>query len=302
MPIRISDIPDECLIHDHLQESFSLTEHWEALQKHDPDELRPLYSSYNLSSFQINFEEINREVEEIYSRFEFQGWAKPGTQKYDRSYGGIALTQNHNQQLDWKRGLLGHEEAMKKKFNFSKWKNLVNSKGHFQFLKNTLEEKRRGTYYDSYSFHIPTKICDEFREIHKITTLFKRPFFRSRIATIPKGHKIEPQEGWHRDERLFLFYRAIIPLQTNENCKIQVETHEGKKDFSPQVGMAYTFNTRLPHAAFTTEACNFDRHYLVFCFSPWMDFSREDQSFQLNEHAGKTHPFDLFNFHTFNAA
>jgi len=301
MTIKISDIPDETLIHDYLQDSFELRDHWNQLQEIKPDCDQPLFCEFDLSAYKLDFKMLNQEVEEIYKKYQFQGWAKPGKKSYDPTYGGLALTQNDNPKLNWKRGLLGHEKAMEKSFQFSKWRDLVNAKDHFQFLKNTLSENVRGSYYDSFSFHHPT-IATQYPEIQKVTQLFKRPFFRSRIATITKGHHVLPEEGWHRDERLFLFYRAIIPISTNEDCRIQVEKNSKIENFAPVVGKAYTFNTRSPHAAFNQRACDFDRHYLVFCFSPWMEFSSTDKSFELNDHAGKSHPFELFMNETFIAS
>ncbi len=304
MAIRIADIPRETLIHDYLQEGFSLRRHWEKLQKTKSDESQPLYCDYDLSAYQIDFDRLNLEIAEIYKKYQFQGWAKPGKKGYDPTYGGLALTENDNPKLSWKRGLLGHEKAMEKSFNFSRWRDLVDSKNHFQFLKSTLSENVRGSYYDSFSFHIPT-IAAKYPEIQKVIRMFKKPFFRSRIATITKGHHVKAEEGWHRDERLFLFYRVIIPVQTSEKCRIKVQrTENGEKacEFAPQIGKAYTFNTRYPHAAFNLEACDFDRHYLVFCFSPWMEFDPVTKSFELNDHAGLTHPFELFLHDTFSAA
>ncbi len=301
MPIRIADIPDETLIHDFLQDGFELRGHWSELQKLKADEAQPLFCDYDLTPYELDFKRLNDEIKDIYQKYQFQGWAKPGKKDFDPTYGGIALTANDNPKLSWQRGLLGHEKAMQKSFHFSRWRDLVDSKNHFQFLKNTLAEKVRGSYYDSFSFHLPTK-ATQYPEIQKVISLFKKPFFRSRIATITQGHHVRPEEGWHRDERLFLFYRVIIPIQTSEACRIKVQKGDESQEFAPQVGKAYTFNTRAPHAAFNLQACDFDRHYLVFCFSPWMDFDPATKSFDLNEHAGVTHPFELFLKHTFNAA
>lgn len=191
-------------------------------------------------------------------------------------YGGFSLVYNpyHVESPD------PHESTLGTKKN----------KGN-QFFYGNIENHDviKNTYYDSYGFNTPTPASNH-KSLGKFMARSRRTRIRSRLAIIDSRYPVIPNAGWHRDEPIFENLRINIPILTNENYLFELEGHS---PIHLSIGLAYTWDTNLPHRVFNSKTEDSERIHLVLGFSPWWDHVPEENAWVKNEFYGKKHPYDM---------
>ncbi len=282
------EIPNDILLHEYLEEHFELARKFERVRD---EKIENEIVRLDIRDLNLNYSGMALEIESAIAKHGFQSWAKPYSGGgRDPSYGGLPLTQNSKQAgRDWKSALFGLEAAAKLPYSAEDRETVTTGDGNLLSALPPQDRARfRGSYFDSLSFSFPTEIA-RCGLIGEFLARFRRPYFRSRIATQRLG-VVEGSEGWHRDEPLHTLVRLIIPVTTVPQATIKLASGQ---EFSPEAGFMYTFNTRERHTVACTERIQFDRHCIVLCFAPWLDFDAGNDEFRENSYSGKTHPLEM---------
>lgn len=233
-----------------------------------------------LALVDVDVGELLRSVLQIIAEFGFAGWQHQGGQS--RSYGGFSLTYNpdHQDKIDPHISSIGTPKNLRSEFFW-------NSTGRHEVLKHS--------YFDTYGFRRRTP-ASRLGYLGKFIDSFRFPIIRSRVGVL-RGENIDPankeyqeKEGWHRDEPVFENLRINIPLQTDPSYVFQME---GEEPYHLEVGKAYTWDTNRPHRVFAIKSSDTLRIHLVLGFSPWFNYSSEEDVWFPNEFFGKIHPLDM---------
>lgn len=218
--------------------------------------------------------ELSRDIYEAMEIYGRHGWnTSNGPLEH---YGGFSLVYNpyHVEDPDPHESTLGTKKNRGDQFFYG------NIENH-DVIKNT--------YYDSYGFNSPTP-ASRYKSLGRFMERSKRTRIRSRLAIINSRCPVIPNAGWHRDEPVFENIRVNIPLLTNDNYLFELEGHN---PIHLPIGMAYTWDTNVPHRVFNAISEDSERIHLVFGFSPWWDYLPDENAWVKNEFYGKKHPYDM---------
>ena len=68
---------------------------------------------------------------------------------------------------------------------------------------------------------------------------------------------------------------------------------EDEEPYFLQPGLAYTWDTNLPHRVWCREKTTVQRYNLVIGVSPWFDYDEGAQEWRPNEYFRKVSPLDM---------
>jgi hypothetical protein len=240
-----------------------------------PRQEYPTVLCFDIKDF--NADELTNDINEamdIYGKHQWNTSEGP----LDR-YGGFSLVYNpyHIEDLDPHCSTLGTQKNRSDQYFHG------NIENH-SIIKNS--------YYDSYGFNTPT-LASQHKSLGRFMDRSKRTRIRSRLAVIDARHHVDPYKtrtGWHRDEPIFENLRINIPIVTNQNYLFEIENHP---PIHLGLGMAYSWDTDVPHRVFNQAKEESERIHLVLGFSPWWDYIPEEKAWVQNEFYGVKHPFDM---------
>lgn len=98
--------------------------------------------------------------------------------------------------------------------------------------------------------------------------------------------------GWHVDEPIFHNLRFNIPLVTDKNYYLEIQSEDFSYDQHLNVGSGYVWDTIRPHRAYAKSTPSIDRAHIVFGFTPWFSYNFQTDSWKANEYWGM-HPFEM---------
>lgn len=233
-----------------------------------------------LSLVDVDLNRLLKSVNHIISEYGTRGWQYEGGES--ASYGGFSLTYNpdHQDKLDPHISSIGTPKNNRSEFFWS-------STEHHERLKHS--------YFDTYGFRRRTP-ASKIGYLGEFIDSFRLPIIRSRVGILQSesNESAEEQgpgnEGWHRDEPVFENLRINVPLQTDSNYLFEME---GSEPYHLEVGKAYTWDTNRPHRVFAKSPSKTVRIHLVLGFSPWFDYSAENDEWYPNQFFGKIHPLDM---------
>lgn len=269
--IYVADVPNSTNVCSYIMKN---TDWPERIKSVKPRQEYPKLLCFDIKDFDLmQLTNDIYEAMEIYGRF---GWnTSDGPSK---RYAGFSLVYNphHIENLDPHNSTLGTNRNRKDQYFFGNIENHT-------IIKNS--------YYDSYGFNTPTP-ASQHKSLGDFMARSKRTRIRSRLAIIDPRHSAAQGigNGWHKDEPIFENLRINIPVLTNENYLFQIEGHD---PVHLKTGLAYTWDTHVPHRVFASQNEDSERIHLVFGFSPWWDYLPEEQAWVQNEFYGKKHPFDM---------
>lgn len=270
--IYVAEIPDSMSICGYITKN---TDWLEKIKSVKPRHDYPKLLCFDIKDF--NPLQLTNDIYEAIEIFGRHGWnTSGGTTK---RYGGFSLVYNpnHIEDVDPHASTLGTNKNRKDQFFFHNVENHT-------IIKNS--------YYDSYGFNTSTP-ASQFKSLGQFIDRSKRTKVRSRLGIIDSNHPPDPNMAswaWHKDEVIFENLRINIPILTNENYLFQIEGHE---PVHLKAGLAYTWDTHIPHRVFNSQPEESERIHLVFGFSPWWDYLPDEQAWVQNEFYGKKHPFDM---------
>ena len=196
---------------------------------------------------------------------------------------GLSLTYNPNHPKDlWKRGSFGEPRYR-----------IYNSKDYYDAVMNDKDNHLKDDYLDSLSFNTLLPEVKTKPHLYKLLSSFNFPVIRVTARTI-NGLLVYPTEktngGWHTDDCPFEVLRINISLSNNENFGLE---YKDKKIIYTRGGDNLVVNTDKLHRAYVKDACNFQRTNLIIGLATWLNYDATNNSYSLNNHYGKTHPYDL---------
>lgn len=204
-------------------------------------------------------------------------------------YSGFSLTYNptHQDGIDPNASSLGTPK---------------NKRGEFFYGSTANHENLKNSYFDTYAFNKRTPSASE-GYLSDILDTCKRTIVRSRMMILDGSYfddelinqykmsaKQDSQFGWHRDETIFENLRLNIPITGNESFVFEMENEE---PYFLQPGLAYTWDTNIPHRVWCREKTKVQRYNLVIGVSPWFDFDESTQEWKPNQYLGKISPLDM---------
>ena len=269
--IYVADVPESTNVCSYIMKNTDWAERMKSVK---PRQEYPKLLCFDIKDFDpVQLTKDIYEAMEIYGR---HGWnTADGPSK---RYAGFSLVYNpnHIENLDPHNSTLGTNKNRRDQYFFGNIENHT-------IIKNS--------YYDSYGFNTPTP-ASQYKSLGVFMNKCKRTRIRSRLAIIDSRHS--PAQGigngWHKDEPIFENLRINIPILTNDNYFFQLENYDS---VHLKVGMAYTWDTHIPHRVYGSESEESERIHLVFGFSPWWDYLPDEQAWVQNEFYGKKHPFDM---------
>lgn len=196
---------------------------------------------------------------------------------------GLSLTYNPNHPKDlWKRGSFGEPRYR-----------IYNSKDYYEAVMNDKVNHLKNDYLDSLSFNNLLLEVKTKPHLYKLLNSFNFPVIRVTARTI-NGLLVYPTEktngGWHTDDCPFEVLRINVSLSNNENFGLE---YKDKKIIYTKGGDNLVVNTDKLHRAYVKDACNFQRTNLIIGLATWLNYDATNNSYSLNNHYGKTHPYDL---------
>lgn len=210
---------------------------------------------------------------------ELKGWRS--NYKESTSYKGFSLVYNPTLGVD-PYATLGDPRLTQ---NFSR----TLGTGNLTTLKNS--------YHDTYRFSKVHPVVE--KHYKKLLDRCNCKLTRSRVSYIFPVDDSIYNYNYHRDEFPFQNLRVNIPLQTDESYILEVT---GTDEYGNglelrkhlEVGKCYIWNTRIPHRVVATTKPKSDkpRIHIVLGFTPWINVSDDNESYEKSEFFG-IQPFDL---------
>lgn len=167
-------------------------------------------------------------------------------------------------------------------------------------FSNSYKWEAKNNYTDTLSFVERTPLSNH-GNLGNFLNGFKRTLIRSRISSIMGGQDLSHYEyNWHNDESVFINLRINIPIVTSDEFGLQILTPNYQSDevelntIKMKEGLAYIYNTELPHRPVCLSRPTLNRINLICGISPWFDYIHETKTWVSNEYYGKLHPFEIF--------
>ena len=164
---------------------------------------------------------------------------------------------------------------------------------YFQAVERDAENRIKDDYLDSLGFRVLIPQLESKKNLKDLFSRFRVPVVRSTARTI-NGCLVYPSipgdGGMHRDDSPFEVLRLNFSLTDSNLFGIQYLGCE------PQLfcaGEGVVINTDYLHRAYIEDRNNIQRTNLIIGVTPWLSYDAENEVWSLNEHFGKTHPYDL---------
>ena len=196
---------------------------------------------------------------------------------------GLCLTYNPNHSKNlWKRGCFGHPRYR-----------IYSSYDYYEAVMNDKEHHLKDDYLDSLPFNTLLPEVKTKPNLYKLLNSFNFPVIRVTSRTV-NGLLCRPTKmnngGWHKDDCPFEALRINIMIDTEGNHGIE---YKNKKVICTKKGDNLVVNTDKWHRTFVSESSNFQRTSLIINLATWLNYDATNNSYSLNHHYGKTHPYDL---------
>ncbi len=204
-------------------------------------------------------------------------------------YSGFSLTYNphHQENIDPNASSLGTANNKRTEFYYGSIQNHAD-------IKNS--------YFDSYSFIKRTPAASE-GYLSEILDSCKRTLIRGRmmildgsffdeqtIAEHAQADERDSRYGWHRDETVFENLRINIPITGSEAFVFEMK---GEAPYFLKPGLAYSWDTNIPHRVWCRERTNAQRYNLIIGVSPWFDYDSIQQAWRPNAYFKKVSPLEM---------
>jgi hypothetical protein len=204
-------------------------------------------------------------------------------------YSGFSLNSNphHQDNIDPNASSLGTPKNKANEFFY----------GSFNNHKNL-----RNSYFDSYAFTTRTP-ASSMGYLNEILNTCERTIIRSRMmildgsffdealiqqfAAAPVG---DSRFSWHQDEPVNVNLRVNIPITGNDNFVFEMA---GEAPYFLEPGLAYSWDTNVPHRVWCRKPTTLKRYNLVVGVSPWFDYKPETDEWLPNQYCGKIHPLEM---------
>ncbi|NDB59241.1 hypothetical protein EB001_12415 [bacterium] len=270
---RHKDVPNNQTFYNYIK---SKTDWEQAVNSLKRDNDKDLDLRVNLK---FDADKISQEVYELYREVKAVSWQSQNT---FHLY-GLSLSYNINHSKDlWKMGCFGHPRYR-----------VYNSKDYYDAVMNDKDNHVKDDYLDSLSFNTLLPEVKTKPHLYKLLNSFNFPVIRVTARTV-NGLIITPtkflKSGWHKDDCPFETLRLNVMLDTEGNHGIE---YQNKKVIYTSRGDNLVVNTDKLHRTFVSENSNFQRTSLIINLATWLKYDETNNSYSLNHHYGKTHPYDL---------
>lgn len=196
---------------------------------------------------------------------------------------GLSLTCNPDTPAsDWHAGSFGHPRYQQ-----------YSSFDYFKAPEADSASAPRDDYLDSLGFR---SLLPEIRGLPALRGLlesFRMPVVRCTVRVID-GNKAWPSRddggGMHRDDPPFEVMRVNVCITGSDDFGLQ---YSGQPPLVLSPGDHLVVNTDVDHRAWVRQRSNIQRVHLVIGLLPWLNYDQTADAWEVNEHFGKTHPYDL---------
>jgi len=270
---RHKDVPNNQTFYNYIKSKTDWKQAVNSLKRDDDSDLD--------LSINLKFD-ADKVLEELLGLYKSVGAVTWQSQNSIQLY-GLSLTYNPNHPKDlWKRGSFGEPRYK-----------IHNSKDYYDAVMNDKDNHLKDDYLDSLSFNTLLPEVKTKPHLYKLLSSFNFPVIRVTARTI-NGLLVYPTEktngGWHTDDCPFEVLRINVSLSNNENFGLE---YKNKKIIYTRGGDNLVVNTDKLHRAYIKDACNFQRTNLIIGLATWLNYDATNNSYSLNNHYGKTHPYDL---------
>lgn len=270
---RHKDVPNNLTFYNYIKSKTDWEQAVNSLKRDDDADL----------DLRINLKfDADKVLEEVYQLYKEVGAVNWQSQNSLNLY-GLSLTYNPNHSKDlWKKGSFGHPRYR-----------VYSSYDYYEAVMNDKEHHLKDDYLDSLSFNTLLPEVKTKPNLYKLLNSFNFPVIRVTVRTI-NGLLVYPTQitngGWHTDDCPFEVLRINVSLSNNENFGLE---YKDKKVICTQEGDNLVVNTDKLHRAYNKDKCNFQRTNLIIGLATWLNYDTTNNSYSLNHHFGKTHPYDL---------
>ena len=270
---RHKDVPNNLTFYNYIKSKTDWEQAVNSLKRDKDEDL----------DLRINFEfDADKVLEELLSLYKSVGAVTWQSQNSVSLY-GLSLTYNPNHPKElWKRGSFGHPRYK-----------VHSAYDYYEVVMNDKDNHVKDDYFDSLSFNTLLPEVRTKPHLYKLLNSFNFPDIRVTARTV-NGLLINPTEtnngGWHTDDCPFEVLRINISLSNNGNFGLE---YKNKKVIYTTGGDNLVVNTDKLHRGYNKESCNFQRTNLIIGLATWLNYDAANNSYSLNHHYGKTHPYDL---------
>jgi len=200
------------------------------------------------------------------------------------SLSGLSLSYDPQApEQDWHCGSFGHPRYQ-----------IYNSKEYFQqpALDHLSNKTFKGDYLDALSFRRLLPEIEKYPALSSLLNGFAAPLVMARLRILD-GNLVYPtydDGGLHTDFPPSDCMRINVCVTTTDDFGLQYENHE---PFFLQPGQHCVVNTDVKHRPWVRKRSAFSRIHLTLELTPWLDYDPVADAWSINEHCGKTHPYDL---------
>lgn len=260
-----------------------------SLMERYPRLFKPLQSSKRKVVLQhdLDLHKLKTSIDDSIQRFGSHPWQT--AEGPVLRYSGFSLNYNpdHQDDLDPNASSLGTPK---------------NKSGEFFYGSFNNHQNLRNSYFDSYAFTTRTPAAS-VGYLKEILDSCSRTMIRSRMMILDGSYFDEnlisqfqaapigdSRYGWHQDEPVYVNLRINIPITGNDAFVFEM------KDEAPYVlqpGLAYSWDTNIPHRVWCRKPTDMKRYNLVVGVSPWFDYKPETGEWLPNEYCGAIHPLDM---------
>jgi len=270
---RHKDVPNNQTFYNYIKSKTDWEQAVNSLKRDDDADL----------DLRINLKfDADKVLEELLSLYKSVGAVTWQSQNSVGLY-GLSLTYNPNHSKDnWKRGCFGHPRYK-----------VYSSYDYYEAVMNDKEHHLKDDYLDSLSFNTLLPEVKTKPHLYKLLNSFNFPVIRVTSRTV-NGLLVYPTQitngGWHTDDCPFEALRINVMIDTEGNHGIE---YQNKKVICTKRGDNLVVNTDKLHRTFVSEKSNFQRTSLIINLATWLNYDTTSNSYSLNHHYGKTHPYDL---------
>lgn len=291
--LKITDVPDHQTIFRALRERYDLESASRAVGRPRTTGWEPLLA-LRLSEHRLRG--LRQAARQAIDQYGVHGWLSDSGRIEGMPYESLSLSYNPDLKEPGVDDV--HQSTLGTAHNDLVPDDVV---GYYSSTGAT-DYQVKHTYFDTYGFRALTPAA-QIGALGQFLKQCRLSLVRSRLAVLygdlPAATTFD--FGWHHDETVFENLRLNIPLVTNRNYQLQIESQRAEPDEASasmsshylKSGFAYTFDTRRMHRVFATRRSNVIRAHLVLGFSPWFDHDKETDTWAPNEFFGKIHPFDI---------
>lgn len=273
----LSEVPETMTVTEYIA---SKTDYKQLTETVKPKLVPEGTKSLEFKNIGIDYSKLWESVQSALSEYGDHGWLRDdeaGNTIASDIYTGFSLmyNPNHTDVINIHQSSLGTGRMV-----------------DFKLYSNNIDAKRN-TYLDTLGFRLRTP-ASKVGYLGDFFNGFKRSMTRGRMSIIHADKFFNKDQlktyGWHHDEPIFENLRLNIPLFTDDIFKFQIK---GEQYCHLETGNSYSWDTYIMHRVFATEIADKIRAHLVIGISPWFDYDPADDSWNINQHYGKDHPFDM---------